>query len=98
MSSASESTSRSVIRQANYALIVAAIILTLNGLFKTDSVEILVAYLMIMGATLLPTAMWIGARAPGLPVLPVTSRSRFCAVARRYSSIRRRKFFVPVLP
>jgi hypothetical protein len=73
MNSSTEVTSGSVLRQANYALVAAAAILIVQGLFRTDTSEDLLAYLLVVVAAILPSALWIRAGAPGIPVLPVAA-------------------------
>jgi hypothetical protein len=60
-------------RSLNLALLAAAIAFIVLGLFKTQSTENLIAYLIIVSFAVVPCVLWVRARAVGIPILPVIS-------------------------
>jgi hypothetical protein len=47
------------------------IVLLLFGLLRADTADGFIGYLMITIAAVIPAALWLRARAPGIPILPV---------------------------
>jgi hypothetical protein len=52
-------------------------VLALFGVFRADTIDGLLAYLLITAAAILPAALWLRARAPGIPILPAFAAFHF---------------------
>jgi len=52
-------------------------ILALFGVFRAETIEGFLSYLLISSAAVLPAALWLRARAPGIPILPAVAAFHF---------------------
>lgn len=58
-------------RQVKRPLVIGTVLLALAGLVWSNSGEQLLAYLVVLAAAVLPSALWIRMGAAGIPVLPI---------------------------
>jgi hypothetical protein len=73
MNSLASARPRAQLRLPKQTLAAGAIVLVAVGIFAANSPERLIAYLLIVFFALLPAALWIQARMPGVPVLPAAA-------------------------
>jgi hypothetical protein len=57
-------------RNLNRALLAGGVVFIVLGLFRSQTTEDLIAYLLILSAAVVPCALWVRARATGIPILP----------------------------
>lgn len=61
------------LRHARRVLVAGVVLLALFGVVWADSVDRLTGYALITAAAVLPSALWLRAGAPGIPVLPAAA-------------------------
>ncbi len=62
---------QSTVSQTNRTLAVVIGVLVLLGFYRGESMELTVAYLLVLFAAVMPSVLWLRMGAPGIPVLPV---------------------------